>query len=316
MSYMRFFYSQVALHWGYIVRVPGATAAQPALALAPPTTVVGAFAASLLRALGFREGIVLSAGRAGVEGAFSKVFECILRSTIAVSMGLHPVKDKGAGLAVLMEPSRLIATPYKTGGDRRAYRESPWSMGFYKEGITKALPVQAVGAAYGPSVIADLVWVVDVESLTKCLPFGGVSVEDIDRVGYYAVYGVTRIGSKEGICSTVAACYVEEPAVMGVGETFTAHTYVPAKCVAPAISQFVSRVQIWDLSYSYEDYYVPSKISLTLAYPPVHDPSLLPSYRLVDGCKAYHIKVDELPEKCRELREMKSVEWAVAVGRR
>ncbi|MDM7275200.1 MAG: hypothetical protein P3X22_003645 [Thermoprotei archaeon] len=315
MSSIRLFYSQVALHWGYIIRVPGATAAQPALTLAPPTTVAGAFAASLLRVLGFREGIILRAGRAGVEGAFSKVFECILKSTVAASMGLHPIRDEGVGLSVIMEPSRLIAAPYKTGGDRRAFEESPWSIGFYKEGITKALPVQAVGATYGPSALVDLVWAVDVESLVKCLPYEGASVENIDRVGHYAVYGVTRLGSKEGICSAVAACYVEEPVVINVGETFTAHTYVPAKCVAPLHSQLVSRVQMWDLSYLYEDYYAPSKTTLTLAYPPAYDPSVLPSYRLVDGCKAYHIKVDKLPGKCEKLKEMKSIEWAVAVGR-
>lgn len=315
MSSIRLFYSQVALHWGYIVRVPGATAAQPSLTLAPPTTVVGAFAASLLRALGFNEGIMLRSGKASIDGAFSRVFECILKSTIAASMGLHPIMDDGVGLSVIMEPSRLIAAPYKTGGDRRSFTVSPWNIEFYKEGATKALPVQAVGATYGPSALIDLVWVIDIKGLLKCLPYEGVSVESIDRAGHYAVYGVTRLGSKEGICSPVVACYVEEPNVINVGETFTAHTYVPAKCVAPTFSHLVSKVQMWNLSYFYEDYYVPSRISLTLAYPPAHDPAVLPSYRLVDGCKAYHIKVDRLPERCEALREMKSVEWVVAVGR-
>ena len=308
----RLFYALVALHWGFVVRIQGATAAQIALALAPPTTVVGAFTAPLLRILGFREGIIMTAGKAKIEGAFSQVFECILKATIAASMGLHP-RSEGPGIAVIMELSRLIAVPYKTGGERQSFKVSPWSQEFYSKAITKALPVQAVGTAYGPSTLVDLVWVVDVEKLARCLPEGRVRVEDIDGIGLHASYGVTRIGSKEGICSTIAACYVKEPTMINVGEIFTAHTYVPVDCVAPSQYELVSKVQMWDLRYAAIEYYVPSKVTLTLAYPPPDNQIALPAYRLKSGCKAYHIKLERLQE-CEGLKNMKSVEWAAAVA--
>ncbi|MEM0366125.1 MAG: hypothetical protein QXJ70_03600 [Acidilobaceae archaeon] len=322
MSALRLFYANITLHWGFIVRIPGATAAQPALAIVPPTTVVGAFAASLLRALGYSEGdisimrhTVSKSGRRkktlSIEAVLSPVFQDILNSTIVASMGLHP-QSEGPGVSVIMEASRILAAPYKTGGSwEKAVKAKPYTLEFYKNAITMALPVQAVGAAYAPSTIIDLVWVVDAGKLTKSLPGGGIKVSDIDDIGLSVAYGVTRLGSKEGICSVNAACYIEDPPMVNVDKLFQAHTYVPAECVDPQDIGLVSRIRLWDLSYKSAEYYVPRNTTLTLAYPPKTEYDI-PYYKLRSNCVAYRVA----PDKCSEIRELRGVEWVVAAGLR
>lgn len=320
MPALRLFYANVTLHWGFVVRTPGATATQPALALAPPTTVVGAFAASLLRALGFSEGGMSrravsksKMGRKALDGeaVLSPAFWSILDSTIAASMGLH-LRNEGPGVGVVMEVSRILAAPYKTGGEIKRMKAEPYTLEFYMEAVTRALPVQAVGVAYAPSTVVDLVWVVDVEKLVRGFSEEGVQVSDIDAVGLAAAYGVTRLGSKEGICSVNAACYIEDPPLVDASRPFQAHTYVPVECVVPRNASLVSKIRLWDLKYKPADYYAPRDTTIMLAYPPVteHD---IPYYNLKDNCVAY--RIDRIEQgKCIVTDELKSIESVVAVG--
>ncbi|MEM1873276.1 MAG: CRISPR-associated protein Cas5 [Acidilobaceae archaeon] len=290
--------ARVELHWGFVVRLPGASAAQLSLPLAPPTTVVGAFSAALFRLLGLRDRT--AAERRVSETTLSPYFECARRSTIAASMGLAPldaVKKSGAksaGLCVHQEVSRLNASPYKTGGSwSEALRQPRDSMGFYSEFLTEAMPVQAVGAAYGPGSIVDLVWVFDAAELASCLSGEGarVSVEDIDSAGLKAAWSVSRLGSKEGIVSVIAASYLlggfEE---RGAGEVVYTHLYVPVKCATPVYGA-ASTVKLWGLGYEFYDVYAPTPSSNTLAIalPSTH---LLPGYRVSRECLAFSFELD------------------------
>ncbi|MFN3805478.1 MAG: hypothetical protein ACK4SY_10510, partial [Pyrobaculum sp.] len=194
MTNERFFHARVSLHWGFVVRSFGATAAQTALALPPPTAIVGAFATPLLRLLGARDRYAPTGGSGGdvttkrrgkkvVERASaSPLFGCILDATLAASAGLYP-QGRGAGLGIAMEPSRLIAAPYKGSSERKRIKEGVERKNVM-EAMSRALPVQAVGAAYGVSTLLDLAWVVDVRELADCLNnVAGVKVEteDIDN---------------------------------------------------------------------------------------------------------------------------------------
>ncbi|MEM1851649.1 MAG: hypothetical protein QXK14_03865 [Acidilobaceae archaeon] len=325
MSTLRLFYANITLHWGFVVRIPGATAAQPALAIAPPTTVVGAFAASLLRALGYSEGNISkyfvngsekSQKAPDTEAVLSPVFQNILDSTIAASMGLHP-QSEGPGVGVTMEASRVLAVPYKTGGEERSkFKTKPYSPKFYGQGIPAALPVQAVGVAYAPSTVVDLVWVVDVNKLIEGLPKEdgrNIKVSDIDRIGLSVAYGVTRLGSKEGICSVNVACYIEDPPTVNINKPFQAHTYVPVDCVEPQNVSLVSKIRLWNLKYEPTEYYAPRGTTLTLAYPPTSKYEI-PHYILRENCVAYRVVPD--PNKCRKVHDLRNVESIIAIGLR
>jgi CRISPR-associated protein Cas5a/b/c len=114
-----FLYSKVKLHWGFIVRQLGASAAQLAYVLPPPPTIVGSFMNPLARILGLSETLDPKAGPAG-----SKVMNCALKATLSAAAGLDPCGN--VGVAVYAEPSRITAGAYKTGGDyERALKQPP-----------------------------------------------------------------------------------------------------------------------------------------------------------------------------------------------
>lgn len=290
---LRALFSRVSLHWGFVVRVPGASAAQSALSIAPPTTVVGSFAAPLFKALGLRDVAEAPPRSHEARRTLSAHFNCALAATLVAAAGLAPGSEYG--VCVHQEPSRLSAAPYKTGGSwTRAVRSPFGSADFYSKFVTEALPVQAVGAAYGPGSTLDMVWVFDVEALVDCLNKSlglGVRAEDVDSVGLAAAYGVTRIGSKEGLASVELAAYAKEGLrVLLAGELARTHLYVPASCVEPVTGD-VSRLSLWDLGYGYSEYYAPEPASETLAVP--IPPERVPSYRIVsDHCAAYVVPAE------------------------
>lgn len=275
---------RAGLHWGFVVRMPGASAAQLALPLAPPTSVIGAIASPLFRLLGLREKAV--AGKRAIP-VLDPHFECSLRATRAAGMGVAP-SAKTTGICVYQEISRVIAAPYKAGGGwDEALRQKTYSLGFYTRFVTEAMPVQAVGAAYAPGVEVDLAWVFDAATLASCLREKGVKVspEDIDNVGELAAYGVSRLGSKEGIVSVVAASYLKSGfRRVYRKEVFSTHIYVPVSCVRH-LAGAVSVIKLWDIAYKPVDVYVPGPATNALVTSPW--PGATPQYEITSDCVAY-----------------------------
>lgn len=288
---LRAVFSRVSLYWGFTVRVAGASAAQAALPIVPPTTVVGSFVAALFKVLGLRDLSEAPSRAAETRRTLSKHFECALKATLAAAAGLAAGSDY-VGLCVHQEPSRLVAAPYKTGGSwTRALRSPFGSAEFYSKLVPEALPVQALGAAYGPGALLDLLWVFEVETLVNCLSRevgSTVRAEHIDEVGPAAAYGVTRVGSKEGLASVELAAYVKDGiSVLSTGEVVRTHLYVPAFCVEP-VTRDVARIGLWDLEYEYAEYFVPEPASEALVVPV--PPERVPSYRIVNNlCSAYAV---------------------------
>ncbi|MEZ0346150.1 MAG: hypothetical protein ABWK01_06340 [Infirmifilum sp.] len=296
MKHARLVFARASLHWGFVVRQLQATAAQLALALAPPTTIVGAFAAPLLRTLGF---VDKALRRSGTHKTLSAHFECALRASLAASMGVLPreMQEGAAGLSVHEELSRLSAGSYKGGGAwEEALKASPGSFKFYSKFITEALPVQAVGAAYGPGVKVDLVWVFDASKLATCLSGLDISIEDLDKAGVAAAYGVSRLGSKEGILSVEDAKYLRfgdaELRLAKAGEVFETHTYVPAECAEPLVGGSAATVELWDFDYQPKRFWAPALSNVAIVFAPSR--SALPKYRVADDCTACIIRVGDL----------------------
>lgn len=265
-----FLYSRVVLHWGFIVRQLGASAAQLAYLLPPPPTIVGSFMNPLTRLLGLGESLVnREKQRAGPEGSY--VMRCALTATIAAAAGL----TESVGIAVYAEPSRIAAALYKTGGDyTSAVKQPPYLA------ADKLLPVQAEGQASAPGASLTLSWLVDPEKLSQCLDTS-ISINDLE----VAAWNIYRIGSKEGIASVVEAGIVDHDNLHFVseGNIFRSILYQPVDCVSPMSS--VISIILYDTKYRETAYYVPSLEGGPVAVTPTNT-----SFRfaLNSGCRAVH----------------------------
>ncbi|MEM2288094.1 MAG: CRISPR-associated protein Cas5 [Sulfolobales archaeon] len=291
---VRAVFTRVSLHWGFTVRIPGASAAQLAVPIPPPTTIVGSLAAALYRGLGLKDYVERLPRISSASRSLSRHFDCALRATLAAVAGLVPSSEY-VGLCVHQEPSRLAAAPYKTGGSwDKAIKSSFGSADFYSKFLTEALPVQAAGATYGPGAQIDMLWVFDVKALANCLcnVLGLVlGVEELDHVGLVAAYGVTRVGSKEGLTSVDGAVYAKDGIkILFEGEVVKTHLYTPASCVEP-ITKDIIRVSLWDINYSHSYYYIPGFSSGSVVSPA--SPGREPRYRIMNGCVAYSISVPQ-----------------------
>jgi CRISPR-associated protein Cas5a/b/c len=271
------FYSRIRLSWGFSVRLPGVSAAQPALSLPPPTTIIGAFANPILEALRVPKEI------GGKSRALYPIFDCILGASKAASFGLVRDVEGSVGMAVMKEITRIIGAPYKTHEEARRIKKARFgTYEFFAKDLGRMLPVQALGVAYAPGALADIAWVADPLMLAKCLKLGDVG-ELYKTLGSIATWGVSRLGSKEGIVAVLEG-YHGDPEVIRIGSIFRTRMYVPVDCVEPK-DEAVSEVTLWDLEYNWRRYYVAYIASGSLVYPP--DPI---SYRLVnERCEAFKV---------------------------
>lgn len=276
-----FFHSRLRLSWGFVVRVPGTTAAQPALSLPPPTTVVGAFSNPVLELLKPVKDVKRRRGE-----TLYQVFDCILGSTLAAGFALARENGGATGIAVIEEVSRIVGAPYKTGGEVGRIKVAGKGPREFLEAVGIMLPVQALGVAYAPAALADIVWVADAERLATCL---GVKVEELyGDLGRVVTWGVSRLGSKEGIVVVIQGHH-GSPEQLKCGSIFKTRAYVPADCVEPK-DEDVSEVTLWGLDYRWRRYYVPFIASGTVVYPPAE----AVSYRLVsEKCYAFRVPVLE-----------------------
>ena len=242
-------HSKIALHWGFIARVPGASAAQPAYTLPPPTTVVGAYANPLTRLIEEPDSLYTSLigkvhrGRRA-HGAMSRTLKCSLDATLGAGAGLSGT----IGVASIEEPSRILAGPYKGGGSYdRAVRSPPYI------GAQEVMPVQAMGHTMAPGAVMEVAWLLDIDRLAGCLGVDGEWLGDALELAAWSIY---RIGSREGLASIIDAKAVKQP-VTGEG-VFESILYQRADCVTP-ISGGIVEVTLNDTHYTEALYYVPGQ---------------------------------------------------------
>ena len=269
-----FLYSKLTLHWGFIVRQLGASAAQLAYILPPPPTVVGAFLNPLARILGLGEEVSPKAGPAG-----SRAMRCALQATLAASAGLTGT----VGVTVSSEPSRISAALYKTGGDySKAVRQPPYLA------ADRLLPVQAEGYAASPGAKLTIAWLLDSNIFTQCLKTE-VSIKELEL----AAWSVYRIGSREGIASVEKARVVGPESLEAVndGGSFESVLYQPVECVDPEPRAPVSEVTLYNIHYRESLYYVPSLLGGPIALAPSEKPA---GFTLKGGCKG--VRPSAMPE--------------------
>jgi CRISPR-associated protein Cas5a/b/c len=278
----RFLYALIKLHWGFSLRIKGATAAQPSLPVPSPTTVLGAFAYPMLKILGIRPEIAEVRSSTLVKsGVITPMFNCFIEATVAASAGLDPATI--TGLASHSEVLRIIAFPYKMGSQRVRALKLP-----IETRITLMAPVQALGSTYGPGSLLHIGAVINLEKLAECL---NVSEAYIDSIGLKSCYGISRIGSKEGIVSVIKAAYGEPKIEHGEFHTIA---YVPENAVEVLDKELFMRVQLWNLNYKLSTYYVPVKhmLSSNLLTPPIKEP--LSTLRARSPFKVFYLS--EIPE--------------------
>jgi len=254
---IRVFYSRLSLTWGFIVRLKNASASQPPYLLPPPPTIVGSLAYAFARYLDIREPKV---GRIKYrEGIVTnQLMKAFLESTLVASASVVG----NIGLATHMEPGKIIASMYKTGGQTQTIKKAkPGSDLFYKEALPLVLPVLAQGATYGPAEL-EIMWAFDAARLSEMLgkEVGyDLSIEEIDRGMPRALLGMTRLGSKESIVAVDASSvkYSREPRVLSVGDVFTTRFYVPTECVESTVFTQFTSIQMYDLDYVERSFYIP-----------------------------------------------------------
>lgn len=257
-------YARVKLSWGFTVRYPGTSAAQPAFLIPPPTTVVGAFAQPLARLLGLGDsGVPAKYG----EGRALGYMPTFLEATLAASAALPRLEGVTTGLAVHLEPSRIIALPYKGEAEVNRFMTEE-----DVDAVPRAMPVQAVGASYGPGALLELAWVLDVDSLARRL---NVSPSGLEAAARKAVWGLTRLGSKEGIAAVLDAWADAATEVTG---SLATRFYIPLDCVEGEADN-AAEVVLTGLKYgvaahlaprgaSQGSYLVPSKLPMRFKLAP------------------------------------------------
>jgi CRISPR-associated protein Cas5a/b/c len=292
MLEIRAFYAKVLTTWGFVVRHKGTSAAQPSYPVPTPTTVVGAFGYPLLRLLE----IPVSTGRKTKWGdgvLITEPMKALLESTLAASAGftssLNKKETSGrlvkTGLATYQEPNRIIAAPYRTGGQMENIRKArPFSPEFVNA-MQLILPVQAVGATYAPYIALELLWVVDAKKLVKEL---GISLEKLDNIAQKAVYGVVRVGSKESLVALEDARYAKDVKVHRAGERIKTKLYVLSSCTERIVGT-AEELIIPDLEYRPSNFYIPAEIASSNLIIPLHEDAPPPEFKVLHPCVAYSI---------------------------
>jgi len=290
----------VTFSWGFVVRHRGVTAAQPAYPIPPPTTVVGTFAYPLLRILGLPPINKASSIAWGEGRLISDLMKPLLESTIMATAALISPrmceevalphshgKSLRVGVAVYQELGRIIASPYKTGGQVKDIKSSKvLESRFFTDAIPKAFPVQAVGATYAPALMVKLLWVLNAEKLSKEI---NVSIDKLDSAGRKAVYGVVRIGSKEGIVALEEAMYVQNPRILDPGEKVNSRFYIEQSCVEALDPAMTAEIVLPDLQYKLTSYYLPAHIGSNTVIIPLAEGETPPLFRVLSPCKAIAI---------------------------
>ncbi|NPA96600.1 MAG: hypothetical protein GXO32_03240 [Crenarchaeota archaeon] len=272
-----FLYSILMVHWGYIVRQPGATAAQAAYILPPPTTIVGAYGNPLARLLGIPD--YIGPREKTNLPVQNKYMDCLVRATLAAGAGLIPSPRLSVGAVTYEEPSRIMGTPYKGGGDYQKAVKQPIYVS-----ATTLLPVQAVGATSAPGALLATGWLVDADMLASCIG-KRISLEDFEA----AAWSVYRLGSREGLVHTVKAGVVETKDLDRPEGWFKSILYQDRFCVNIRRGKF-AKVTMIGYDYKEREFFVPcgEASGINILLPPTRSVT----YRILPGCKASGTRVE------------------------
>ncbi|MEL9908219.1 MAG: CRISPR-associated protein Cas5 [Desulfurococcus sp.] len=287
---IRVFYARASFSWGFTVRYKGVSAAQPSYPIPPPTTVVGAFGYPLARLLGLNpHGKEVEKHGEGL--LISPPMKAFLESTITASVALVRTKGSAGGISVYLEPSRIIGLVYKTGGQvERVKKAKMCTREFHTEALGVMLPVQALGSAYAPGLVLDLLWIIDAGKLVKEL---GVSRESFEKAASKAVYGVVRIGSKEGLVALHTATYLTSVKILNAGEKFKTRFYVDARCVEPLDREYVLEIELPGIRYDTSKFYIAAQTGSQNLIIPLSESSSPPWYRVLTNCKGFVAPISE-----------------------
>lgn len=160
--------SRVRLAWGYSIRYAGASAAQPALPLPPPTSIVGFYAEPLARLASLPE-----------KGPRS-VISLLAGAVYAAAAGLDP--GGRVGVAVYADATRILSLVFQR--KRKEWQKYAWA-------------VQSMGAAYAPGATLYLALLLDAEKAARSLGLAtGRLIEALQAAGW-------RLGAKEGLAAPV-----------------------------------------------------------------------------------------------------------------
>ncbi len=191
-----YIYARAVFSWGYSVRPPGLSAGGPSLPLPPPSTLVGALAAGLARALGWSE-YSLEPGRRGRVRVASTAWT-LARHLLGAGARLV------GGVAVFQDVVKYSTLPYQTPGNLAD--PAQW------------FGAQNFGLTIAPGSNVEFVLVFD-----DTLEEEGVD-EGLLRAAAASMF---RIGSKESLVS------VEDYAVGRASQASGGSTslYAPRDCV-------------------------------------------------------------------------------------
>lgn len=315
MNNIRVFYAKVSLSWGFIIRHKGTTASQPAYPLPTPTTIVGAFVYPLAKLLKLpliiqieksskrRKMKSTSLVEWGEGKLISDTMKPFLEATVTASAGLISSKITSnnstqtrsrmvqVGLATYSEVSRIISSPYKSGGsyDEAVKRIELMQSEFFTKSIPTVLPVQALGATYAPALKVELMWAIDIAKLSEKLKdeLGiDIDIEKLDDLASKAVYGVVRIGSKEGIVALEEAQYIKNPIIEKPGEIVASRLYIEEACAKALDPSRVSKTTLPNLKYALTTYYVPCHIGSNNVIIPLDEETPHPQFEILEPCRA------------------------------
>ncbi|HWQ18101.1 MAG TPA: type I-A CRISPR-associated protein Cas5a [Sulfolobales archaeon] len=188
---------RVRFLWGFSIRRPSVSKAQPSYSTIPPTTLIGALSAPI--AVSKKYGEVVARGRS-IYSASTIAMDFVATASLAFEerRGRAPV-------GIYWEDLNRYAIHQFQRRERRAERE-------YMFGAI------GVGKIYAPDAIAKIVYVIDMAKARSVL--GDTWRNDLIRYAYQ----ITRIGSKE---SLVAVENAKLSRVEPVGREFCTSLYQP-----------------------------------------------------------------------------------------
>ncbi|BEP17266.1 hypothetical protein PYJP_06180 [Pyrofollis japonicus] len=261
--------SRVRTAWGFSIRYAGLSAAQPALPLPPPTTVIGFYAEPLARLLGLPEYLAKS--------KYCSPAELLANYTLAAAAGLEP--GSPAGIALHSDVTRVLSLVYQR--KRAKWEPYAWS-------------VQALGASYAPSTRLVLGIVIDAEGLGKELGIGIDSLEDLLKKVAWSGW---RLGSKEGLAIVEEAKISKAEEAKG-DAAFESVFYQDSETTVPLDPENIVKVHMWrhrptklfcgEQVASPAEFLVPvSPVSTPSFLVPPEDPI---RFRLREGARAYCLK--------------------------
>ena len=188
---------RVRFLWGFSIRRPSVSKAQPSYSTIPPTTLIGALSAPI--AVSKKYGEVVARGKSIYSAS------TIAMDFVAAASLTFEERRGRAPVGIYWEDLNRYAIHQFQRRERRAKRESMFG-------------AIGVGKIYAPDAIAKIVYILDTAKARSVL--GDTWRSDLIRYAYQ----ITRIGSKESLVAVEDARLAR---VKPVGREFCTSLYQP-----------------------------------------------------------------------------------------